>query len=94
MKTDKEVSREVTEKITKLEALRLRARKRAKQIMVAVIMVGFLIPATVHFVTTEELNHPLQYAPPASETPFDPDVIPEDSTETFYYDDGVEQIEV
>ena len=84
MKTDKEVSREVQEKITKTEALRLRVRKRIKQISVAVIMVAFLIPATVHFVTTEEYSHPIQYAPPVSETPSDPDVLPEESPQAFW----------
>ena len=94
MKTDKEFTREVTEKITVLEAKRIRVRKRVKQISVAVIMVGFLIPATVKFVTTEEFNHPLQYAPPVSDTTFDPDLLPEDSTQLYYENEDVIQMDL
>lgn len=89
MKTDNEVTRAVTEKIEKLEAKRVRVRKRIKQISVGAIMIGFLLPATVHFVTMEEFSQPAQYAPPTSEAPFDADLTPKDSTEIFYEEETV-----
>ena len=89
MKTDNEVTRAVTEKIEKLEAKRVRVRKRIKQISVGAIMIGFLLPATIRFVTMEEFSQPAQFAPTTSESPFEPDLTPKDSTEIFYEDEEI-----
>ena len=84
MKTTKQLSDEIFEKITAREAVRLQNKKRAKRIFAGCLIFGFLTPVAVHFATTEELNHEQPFTMMPSETlPFDPDLPDEDSKQTY-----------
>ena len=84
MKTSKQLTEEIFEKITVRERERYHAKKRAKRIFAACMILGFLVPSAVHFATTEELNHQQEFTfSPYEEIPFDPDLPCEDSTETY-----------
>ena len=91
MKTSKQLSEEILEKISKREAVRLRVRKRMRRVFAGVIMLCFLVPATVFFSMTEELN---QYRPlshpfePKESEPFDPDEPPSENPQMWKNDDG------
>lgn len=84
MKTSKQMSQEIFEKIARREARRQDVRKRVKRIFAGAIVLCFLLPVAVYYTTTEELNHsqPLTFEF-EEKTPFDPDVTPFDSTETY-----------
>ena len=84
MKTTKQLSDEIFEKINARETARLQTKKRVKRIFASCLIFGFLTPVAMHFATTEELNHeqPLSILP-SEDLPFDPDLPNEDSTETF-----------
>ena len=84
MKTTKQLSDEIFEKISARETARLQAKKRAKRIFAGCLIFGFLTPVAVHFATTEELNHEQTFTIiPSDNLPFDPDLPDTDSTETF-----------
>ena len=84
MKTTKQLSDEIFEKISVREKARLQAKKRAKRIFAGCLIFGFLTPVAVHFATTEELNHEQTFTiMPSDDLPFDPDLPDTDSTETF-----------
>ncbi len=84
MKTTKQLSDEIFEKITAREAVRLKNKKRAKRIFAGCLIFGFLTPVAVHFATTEELNHEETFTiMPSEKVPFDPDLPDGDCTETY-----------
>lgn len=84
MKTSKQLTEEIFEKITVRKRERYHAKKRAKRIFAACMICGFLVPTAVYFTTTEELNHQQNFTlNPREERPFDPDLPGEDSTETY-----------
>ncbi len=82
MKTSKQLSEQVFEKISKYENMRLQFRKKVRKTFAVCIMLGFLLPTAVYFSITEQLNHdqPLSF-PFTEEIPFDPDETPQDIPE-------------
>lgn len=56
MKTSKQLSEEVLEKITKKNAERAQMKKALQKVAVAVIIVGVLVPASIYLGTTENFN--------------------------------------
>lgn len=74
MKTTKQISQEIFDKIKQRETARMQARKKAKRIIAGCLIFGFLTPVAVHFATTEELNHEQPFTiMPNDDLPFDPD---------------------
>lgn len=83
MKTSKQLSEQVFEKISKYEDMRLQFRKKVRKTFAVCMMLGFLVPTAVYFSMTEELNHdqPLSFPFVEEEIPFDPDETPNDFPE-------------
>jgi hypothetical protein len=80
MKTCKDLSQEIMEKIQRKERARLRIKKCVRRVVSVAIIVGFLIPATL-FSITDELGkyRPLSF-PFEKKEPIDPEQQPENES--------------
>lgn len=100
MKTSKQHSEEIFEKIAKREAAKVRVKKRALRVFAFSIMFGFLVPFALFFSMNEELHeyrplaHP--FDPPHSEeqTPFEPDEYSPDVPQTDKNGNGFDVVAI
>lgn len=75
MKTSKQLSEEIFQKIQEKEETKARVQKNVRHAFVFTALFGILIPTAVIYATNENFNHekPLSYPSVKEETPFDPD---------------------